>query len=132
MTLLIAFATDDGDTLKGDEHFGMAKFFDVYEFYNNEERFIERRGNVKFKGDESIKHGDPEKAKATSSALDNVDIIVGGRFGPNITKLSKRYVCALVRTDTVKNAIKIVHSNISKLEEEKDKGEDRKHLVLTP
>ncbi len=106
MTLLTAFATDDGNTLKSDEHFGMAKFFDVYEFCDREGKFIERRNNVDFQGDESIKHGDPSKARATSSALGNVDVIVGARFGPNVTKLLKKYVCVLVRTDTIESALK--------------------------
>ena len=30
---IVAFGTDDGKTLKGNDHFGMSKYFYVYEFY---------------------------------------------------------------------------------------------------
>jgi len=31
---------------------------------------------------ESMKHGDPEKDRAISSVLENVDVVVGRKFGP--------------------------------------------------
>jgi len=31
-----------------------------------------------------MKHGDPEKGRATSSVLGNVDVVVGRKFGPNL------------------------------------------------
>ena len=36
---------------------------------------------------ESVKHGDPEKGRATSSVLENVDVVVGRKFGPNLPTL---------------------------------------------
>ena len=129
MELLIAFGTDDGTNLN-DDHVGMAKYFQVYKFFEKEEEFVEKRENVKFKGDESMKHGDPEKAKATTSAVEGVDVIVGRRFGPNLPRLVNKFVCVIVRTDTLKNAIRIIHQNIEKIIAEKNKGEDRKHLIL--
>jgi len=132
MKLLIAFGTDDGKKLKNDAHFGMSKYFHIYEFSNGEEFFVERRENVKFNGDESIKHGDPAKARATSSALENIDVVVGANFGPNIKRLLKKFVCIVVRMDKIKESIKIIHANIDKVIEEKNKGENRKHIVLRP
>ena len=129
MELLIAFGTDDGTNLN-DDHVGMAKYFQVYKFFEKEEEFVEKRENVKFKGDESMKHGDPEKAKATTSAVEGVDVLVGRRFGPNLPRLVNKFVCVIVRTDTLKNAIRIIHQNIEKIIAEKNKGEDRKHLIL--
>jgi len=129
MELLIAFGTDDGTNFN-DDHFGMAKYFHVYKFFEEEEKFVEKRENVKFKGDESMKHGDPEKAKATTSAVEGVDVLVGRRFGPNLPRLVKKFVCVIVRTDTLKNAIRIIHQNIEEIIAEKNKGEDRKHLIL--
>ena len=129
MELSIAFGTDDGVNLN-DDHFGMAKYFQVYKFFEKEEEFAEKRENVKFKGNESLKHGDPEKAKTTSSVLQGVDVLVGKRFGPNLPRLVKKFVCVIVRTDTLENAIRIIHQNIEKIIEEKNKWEDRKHLIL--
>jgi predicted Fe-Mo cluster-binding NifX family protein len=129
MELLIALGTDDGIKLNED-HVGMAKYFHVYRFSQEEEEFVEKRENVKLKGDESMKHGDPRKAKATSSVLQGVDVLVGRRFGPNLPRLVKKFVCVIVRTDTLENAINKIRQNMEKIIAEKNKGEDRQHLIL--
>ena len=131
MKLLIAFGTDDGKSLNND-HVGMAKYFYVYEFSDNEQELIGRRRNVKLKGDETMKHGDPEKARATSSVLEGVDVLVGRKFGPNLPRLLKKFVCVVVRTNTITSAIEVVHNNMDRIVEEKNKGDGRKHIVLTP
>ena len=131
MKFLIAFGTDDEKNLNND-HVGMAKYFYVYKFSDNKEELIGRRRNVKFRGDETMKHGDPEKARATSSVLEGVDVIVGKKFGPNILRLLKKFVCVVVRTDTITSAIEAVHNNMNRIAEEKNKEEGRKHIVLKP
>ena len=131
MELFIAFGTDDGENLN-DDHVGMAKYFYVYRFFDGKEELVEQRKNVELKGDESIKHGDPEKAKATSSALENVGALVGKKFGPNLPRLLNKFVCIVVRVHTISNAIELIHNNMDKIVEEKSKGEDRKHIVLKP
>jgi len=130
MKFLIAFGTDDGKNLNND-HVGMAEYFYVYDFSNGKEEFVESRRNVHFKGGESM-HGDPEKAKATSSALKSVDVLVGRKFGPNLPRLIEKFVCVVVRTDTLTGAIEIVHNNMDKITEEKNKTSNRKHIVLNP
>ena len=130
MKFLIAFGTDDGKNLNND-HVGMAKYFYVYEFSNGQEQLVERRENVHFKEDESM-HGDPEKAKATSSVLEGVDVLVGRKFGPNLPRLLKKLACVVVRTDAIANAIEVVHNNIDTVVGQKSRGADRKHIVLKP
>ena len=130
MKFLIAFGTDDGKNLNND-HVGMAKYFHVYEFSNGEEKLVGRRENVRFKGDESI-HGDPEKAKATSSVLEGVDVLVGRKFGTNLPRLLRKFVCAVVRTNTITSAIEAVHNNMDRIVEERNKEDGRKHIVLKP
>jgi predicted Fe-Mo cluster-binding NifX family protein len=88
MELTIAFSTDDGNSFNND-HFGMAQYFLIYEFSDEKEEIIETRKNAKYAEDTSRKHGDPGKAKATSSVLDGVDVIAGRKFGPNIVRLLK-------------------------------------------
>jgi predicted Fe-Mo cluster-binding NifX family protein len=131
MKLLIAFGTDDGKNLNND-HVGMAKYFHVYEFTNGKEELVERRKNGQFKGDETIKHGDPQKARATSSVLEGVDVIVGRKFGPNLPRLLGKFICVVVRTNALDSAIEAVRSNMSRIADEKDKETDRKHIVLNP
>ena len=130
MKFLIALGTDDGENLNND-HVGMAKYFYIYEFSNGKEQLVEQRENVSFKGDESI-HGDPEKAKATSSVLEGVDVLVGKKFGPNLPRLVRKFVCVLVRTNTITSAIEAIHNNMDKILEERNKEEGRKHIVLKP
>ena len=129
MSLLIAFGTDDGKNLN-DDHVGNAKQFLVYRFSEGKEEFVEKRENPKFAEDESLKHGDPAKAANVGSVLNGVDVIVGKRFGPNIVRMKKKFVCVIARTDSLEDARKIVGENIAIIEEEKGKGEEGKHLVL--
>jgi len=131
MKFLIAFGTDDGRNLNND-HVGMAKYFYVYEFSNGKEQLVERRENVRFRGDETMKHGDPEKAKATSSVLEGVDVIVGRKFGPNLPRLLGKFVCVVVRTNTITSAIETVRNNMGIIAERKNEKENRKHIVLKP
>jgi len=129
MKFLVAFGTDDGKNFNN-EHVGMAKYFYVYRFSEGKEELVERRENAKLEGNESMRHGDPKKAKATSSVLENVDVLVGRRFGPNLPRLLKKFVCVVVRTDSVANAIEAIHNNMDLVVEQKNKGESRKHIVL--
>ena len=130
MELLIAFGTDDGRNLKRD-HVGKSKYFYVYRFSYDEEEFVERRKNVKYKEDESMIHGDPGKAKATSTVLKGLDVVVGRRFGPNLLRLLKKYVCIVVRRETINDAIQLIHANIDKVIQEKEKGENRRYLIFS-
>jgi len=131
MKFLVAFGTDDGKNLNND-HVGMAQYFYVYEFSNGKEELVEKRESTRFEGDETMKHGDPEKAKATSSVLKGVDVLVGRKFGPNLPRLVRKFVCVLVRTNTITSAIEAIHNNMERIAKEKNKEEGRKHIVLKP
>ena len=87
---------------------------------------------MRFTGDETIKHGDPEKARATSSVLKGMDVIVGKKFGPNLPRLLEKFVCILVKTSSIATAIEAIHNNMDRIAEERDKEEGRKHIVLKP
>lgn len=132
MQLLVAFSTHDGENLVTDDHAGMAKYFDVYKFSDEGIEFVERRENSKYGGDESAKHGDPKKAKASLSALEDLDVWVNRRFGPNVPRLLKKILCVVVIVDTIAEGIELVQANLDAVAEQCAKGEDRKHLVLKP
>ncbi|MBW1675155.1 MAG: hypothetical protein JRF30_00165 [Deltaproteobacteria bacterium] len=131
MELLVAFSTDDGENMIK-EHAGQAKYFDVYRFSEGNAVFLERRDNSKYKGDEAMKHGDPKKAQATMEALRDANVLVNKMFGPNLPRLLKKLLCVVVRTEKISDAIEILKQNWVKVQEEYQKGESRKHLVLTP
>ena len=129
MELLIGFATNDGDNMIKD-HAGQAKYFDVYSFSDGKAAFLERRDNSKYKGDETLKHGDPKKAQATLEARKGLDVLVAKMYGPNLPRLLKKLLCVVVRTQKVSEAVEIVSVNLEIVSQEHKKGEARKHLVL--
>jgi len=129
MELLIAFSTDDGETMiKG--HAGQAKYYDVYRFSDGKVEFLTRRDNAKYKGDETLKHGDPKKARATLEALNGLHVLVAKTYGPNLPRLLKKLLCVVVRTQKIPDAVEIVRKNVKAVWEAYQKGESRKHLVL--
>jgi hypothetical protein len=60
--LLIAFSANDGENMLK-EYAGQAKYFDLCRFSDGKAKFLERRDNSKYKADETVKHGDPKKAR---------------------------------------------------------------------
>jgi predicted Fe-Mo cluster-binding NifX family protein len=132
MQLLVAFSTHDGENLVTDDHAGTARYFDVYRFTEDQVEFVERRENSKYGGDETMRHGDPKKAKASLSALDGLDVWVNKRFGPNLPRLLKKILCVVVRVDTIPEATKLMEQSLNAVAGECKKGEDRKHLILKP
>jgi len=128
-TLVIAFGTDDGEKLN-DSHFGSAKFFHVYRFHDGNAELVEIRENIKIEEDESLRGGDPKKARATANALAGIDVLAGRRFGPNITRMMDKFVCVIVRTDSIDNAVDMVKNNMGRILAEMNK-KNRKHIVLT-
>jgi len=79
---------------------------------------------------QSLKPGSPEMAKARAVVFKNLDALVGKEFGPSLPNLLKQFVCILVRKNTINKAIEVVRNNLDKIRQERDKGEDRKHIVL--
>lgn len=128
--LLFAIGTDDGEKIKSDDHVGMSRYFQVYKYSGGEFHLEEKRENSKYKEDEERIHGDPEKAKATASSLKNIDVLVGKMFGPNIERLKNRFVCAVVREESIEQAIRIMNENINEIIEEKNKA-DKNGIILT-
>lgn len=127
--LMFAVGTDDDKLIKQDDHVGMSKYFQVWKYLNGNLDFQEKRENVKYKENEERIHGDPGKAKATSSVLEDIDVLVGKMFGPNIIRLKNKFVCAVIREPGIKKAIEIIKENISEIVEEYGK-EERSGIIL--
>lgn len=85
---------------------------------------------MEFQEDESQKHGDPAKAQATSSVLEGVDVLVSKKFGPNITRMAHTFVCVVVRTNAIGDAVKIVKNHRDEVIKEKNKTKARRHLIF--
>lgn len=130
-SLKVAFGTDDGISMKSDNHCGQSKFYNVYEITEDGYTFLEQRMNVKYSEDETLKHGDPGKAKAVSSVLNGIDVIVCNIFGPNITRIVKKYVCVVVREKDLKKSIELIMRNFDRIVLDVD-NLNRKVIILKP
>ncbi len=127
--LLFAIGTDDGKTIKSDDHFGMSKYYLIYTYSKGEMNFKEKRENIKYQEDETRIQGDPKKAKKVSSVLEDVDVLVGKILGPNIIRLRIKFVPVIVREPNIDKAIDILKEGINEIIEEKNKIE-RRGIVL--
>jgi NAD-dependent dihydropyrimidine dehydrogenase PreA subunit len=127
--LSFAIGTDDGERIKSDDHVGMSRYFQVLKYSGGKFHLEEKRENSKYKEDEARIHGDPGKAKATASSLKNIDVLVGKMFGPNIKRLKNRFVCAVIREESIEEAIQIIEENINEIIEEKNK-EEKTGIIL--
>jgi len=127
--LFFAIGTDDNKIIKSDDHVGMSKYFQIWKYSDGDLTLKEKRKNVKYGEDKERVHGDPNKAKATSSVLTDIDVLIGKMFGPNIIRLKNKFVCAVIREPEIKKAIKIIKENINEIIAEKNKKE-RRGIIL--
>jgi len=123
----VAFATDDGKTFMG-RHFGDAEQYYIYEIDNDNAEFIKKINNTTEEEEEI--HADPKKAKGISNLLlnENVSVVVSKVFGPNIKRIRKKFVCIVIKDDEIEEGINKVCTNIEKIYNEWEKGEERQHL----
>ncbi len=126
MELMVAFATDNEEKLKNDGHYGDAEFYLIYKIDAKNAEFLKKIENPKFT---EKMHGDPNKAKGMARLLKDVDVLVGGQFGKNITRMIEKFVCVVPRVETISQAVDIVRNNFDKILYEKN-NEDRKPLII--
>ena len=125
--LKVAFASDDGKTFMG-RHFGDAEYYHIYEIDENNSELINIIKNTT-EEEEDI-HADPKKAGSIAKLLkqENVQIVVSKIFGPNIKRIKKKFVCILMKQNSIENGVNIIKENLPIIIEEWEKGEERKHL----
>ncbi|MEA2081319.1 MAG: NifB/NifX family molybdenum-iron cluster-binding protein [Elusimicrobiota bacterium] len=130
--LVFAVGTDDNKTVKSNDHVGMSRFFQIFEYNAGDLVLKETRDNPKYREDETRIHGDPGKAKATASVLTDVDVLVGKMFGPNIVRLRKQFVCAVIREPDIEEAKKIIKDNICEISAQNNREDkpERMGIIL--
>ena len=125
--LKVAFATDDGKIFM-DRHFGDAEYYHIYDIDKNNSELINIIKNTT-EEEEDI-HADPKKAGSVAKLLkqENVQIVVSKIFGPNIKRIKKKFVCILIKQNSIENGVSIIKNNFPIIINEWEKGEERKHL----
>ena len=126
--LKVAFATDNNKTFM-DRHFGDAEYYHVYEIDENNAELI---NIIKNTTEEEDIHADPKKAGNIAKLLkqENVQIVVSKIFGPNIKRIKKKFVCILMKQNSIENGVDIIKSNFLTIVEEWEIGENRDFLKL--
>ena len=126
--LNIAIGTDDQRIIKEDDHVGMSKYFQVWNYSEGKLNLIETRENSKYVEDEGRIHGDSKKAKATASVLTDIDVLVGKMMGPNVEILKNKFILVIIREPKIDNALRIIDKNINEIFEEREKTE--RHAII--
>jgi len=61
---------------------------------------------------------------------DGISVLVSRQFGLNIKRMKKKFVPVIVRTEKIEDGLNIVKDNIDIIIAEKEKGENRNHIIL--
>jgi len=128
-SFIVAVATDDGKNLI-DRHFGDADYYYLYRVSKEKQEFL-KSVSKKFNEDESLKDGDPEKAKGISAFLKpfGVKVTAAKAYGPNIKRIKKHFVCVLANGN-IQDALNKIQENFPEVEAEWEKGGERNYLTL--
>jgi len=126
--IITAFATDDGLTFM-DRHFGDALQYDIYEISATKVDFIRAITNTI---EEEDMHADPNKAKGIAGLLkqDGVQVLVSKKFGANINRMKKKFVCILMNDKQISGSITIIQQHFEHIIKELEKGEKRHFLNM--
>ncbi len=126
--IITAFATDDGSTFVN-RHFGDAGEYRIYEITPTDARQI---SVIKNTTEEEKSHADPNKAKGIGRLMKKkgVQVLVSKKFGANINRMKKQYVCVLVNKKDIKEGVKSVQQNFERIAKEWEKGNERHFLNL--
>ena len=127
--IITAFATDDGLSFM-DRHFGDANQYDIHEINPSETNFIRVINNI-INEDEEV-HADPNKAKGIAYLLkkEKVQVLVSKKFGANINRMKKKFVCILMNDKQISESIKTIQQYFYVIVDEWEKGEIRNFINL--
>ena len=126
--IITAFATDDGKTYV-ERHFGDAAQYEIYEIGAESQKHIRTIINVT---DEEKIHADANKAKGVAGLFkkDGVQVLVSKKFGGNINRMKKKFVCILMNDPYIPDSIKTIQRHFEQIVKELEKGEERHFLNL--
>ena len=113
-----------------DRHFGDANQYAIHEINPSEAKFIRIISNT-IDEDEEV-HADPKKAKNIAHLLKKkkVQVLVSKKFGANINRMKKKFVCILMNDKQISESIMILQKNFNTIITEWKKGETRKFINL--
>jgi NAD-dependent dihydropyrimidine dehydrogenase PreA subunit/predicted Fe-Mo cluster-binding NifX family protein len=128
--LIFALGCEDDENMTAGEHIGSSKYYNIYKYVRGNFKFIEKRENIKYEENENHESGDPEKAEKVASVLKDVNVMVGRMFGPNITKMRKKFVPVVIREKKVNDVLKKLNIAINEIYKEKNKKDEKNAIII--
>ena len=127
--IITAFATDDGLSFM-ERHFGDANQYDIHEINPSETKFIRAINNIINEDEEA--QPDLNKAKGIADLLkkEKVQVLVSKKFGANIERMKKKFVCILMNDKEISESIKTIQQNFNIIIDEWEKGDSRNFINL--
>ncbi|MGM0508710.1 MAG: NifB/NifX family molybdenum-iron cluster-binding protein [Fusobacteriota bacterium] len=133
MELKVACATDNGKKIKKD-HFGDAKYYQIYRLSKKEIKYIKKISNPKNNHEHEDDHvtGDPKKANEISKILkkNGINVMLGYQIGPNIVRMKKKFVPVISRKLDIDESLKDLQKVLENIFKEYKKGKSRSHIIL--
>ncbi len=121
--LRVSFGMENDSTLSN-KHFGDSNFFLILDIYENGDyKFLEKRKNTSLDTANENVHGDVKKFRSLILLLNDVDILVAYRMGPNYLNIKNKTnkIPFLTRTDNFQESLEMIKLNFEKLWEDKKK-----------
>lgn len=112
-SIIFVCATDDGINFSKD-HFGSAKTYLFYslDLVNEQIQFLKKLENST---PDEESHGDPKKAKAVSVMLSGVQVLINLVFGPNISRIRKKFVPIISKEPNIKKSLEKIRGVLDKI-----------------
>lgn len=114
----VAVSTKDGIMLTND-HFGEGEHFLIYEVSKEGYRLLEKRKNT---SPEEEEHGSAKKAQGIREILQDIPVLLGFQFGPNILRIKDHFLPIVSRKRKIERALELLCNNFTAIEEEFHKG----------
>lgn len=127
-SLRVAIASNDGINFNK-EHFGDSNYYYIYEMGKDQISFIKKINNAA-KDIEEKSHADLNKAGGVSKILkkENIQVVLSGVFGPNLKRITKNFVCIIIRSGNLEDGLTRISHEYTQIKEVWERGEMRNHL----
>ncbi len=113
----LAIAVDEKGQELFEGHFGDAPFFLIYSLKTEGMELLKRMKN---ETPEEAFHGDLRKFEHIKALLNDVDVLVARKMGPNVRRvLSSKFKVVISRELLLKDMLAVFHRNAALLEEGK-------------
>jgi len=131
MSFIVACGTVDGENFT-DDHFGESDIFKLYRVDDYGVDLVKKVDNTSREEMTEPGHGDPQKAMDVTRILksESVNVVMAHQMGPNVVKLSKKFVPVIYRGMSIEDGLEALIDNLYLVEREWRKGENREYLVL--